>query len=156
MHWSNMKLSLHIVLLLLFAGFPCSCRRNHSGKEGYIWGTNTAGEKALVQHGVHESRHPGGGLKTKVQFDHGQIVGEALSWHENGQLSTRTKFENGLAHGEAAWWGRDGRLLATTTNVHGTGTAYQFDDQDRLLATLEFKNGQFVSKTVHEPGARHE
>ena len=144
------------VLFLLMCACVISCRNGQPAKEGYVWGRNAAGVKALVQHGVHESRYPGGGLKSKVRFDHGRIVGEALSWHENGQLSTRTQYENGLAHGEASWWSRGGRLLATATNVHGTGTAFQFDDQDRLLATLEFKNGEFISKTMHEPGARRD
>lgn len=86
--------------------------------------------------------YPAGGVANHLEYKNGLIDGSWKIFHNNGQLKSHVIYKSGLPFSIEGSFNEDGSLKNIGTLKNGTGTYMFFDENDKLLFTQTYKNGQ--------------
>lgn len=81
---------------------------------------HTGQHREGLKHGVWEFFWPGGGMRERQEFDHGQRDGVFSRWWENNQKQSEGAWVTGEKHGTWDFWTPDGALTAREEWDQGT------------------------------------
>ncbi len=58
--------------------------------------------------GLHETRYPGGQIKSRIEYSDGQRDGSFSAWFENGQKMAEGSYRDNRPHGRWIYWSEKG------------------------------------------------
>lgn len=137
-------------------------------------GSNKMLEQGIVRNGEKDGPwtlfHENESIKSISSYVNGRLNGAYLEFNNRGQLEKRVEyldnqynglfgeykygrplkeitFENGVQNGPFRVWSDMGKLTQTGANKNGKldGTLDYFDDEERLIMSYEYKDGELVS-----------
>lgn len=93
--------------------------------------------------GTHESFHPSGSLKSRIDYLDGLKHGSCQTWHDNGQRSEQRRYVANRKHGEHRGWFADGspRFILTFLNGVYHGKCQQWYSNGQMFTETNFAHG---------------
>jgi antitoxin component YwqK of YwqJK toxin-antitoxin module len=91
--------------------------------------------------GAHKTFYLNGNPEKEMNFKEGALDGPFKIYYDNGQLKHEWIYKNGKLWEVVQFFSQKGKSLSPGTLKEGTGSVLTYNDNGKLLTTVNYKNG---------------